>query len=163
MLKVKYLPSMIFSTTSCVWAARGWLNQEYGHGLLLYGLAYFLREMYLSTRGREYQYVIHGAIGAGGVVSALIAGPALYRDVYVSTALFEFTTPFLNIAKSYRTPLSYRIFAGVFFGSRIVMGTYYYVTEWYYATRVFSTALMILQYFWMYGIYLKSKEVLTLD
>jgi len=155
----KYLPSMIFSTTSFVWSVYGWYSNEYGMGLLLYALMYFLHELRTCINTGMHDHAIHGFIGAAGITMALIKGPNYYKHVYTTVSLFEFTTPFLNLAKSYRTPLAYKAFASTFVGSRIVLGTYFYMTQWFYLTGMFSTALMTLQYFWLYKIYLKSKEI----
>ena len=159
----KYVTSMIFSTTSFMWSVYGWYSNEYGMGLLLYALMYFLHETCTCIKNSRYEYAIHGFIGTAGITAALIRGPDYYKHVYTTVSLFEFTTPFLNLAKTCRTPLTYKAFASSFVGSRIVLGTYFYVTQWFYFTRVFSTGLMILQYFWLYKIYLKSKEIKSLS
>ena len=155
----KYVSSMVFSTTSFMWAMYGWYSNEYGMGLLLYALMYFLHEMCTCIKKARYEFAIHGLIGSAGITAALIQGPSYYKHVYTTVSLFEFTTPFLNLAKSYRTPLAYKAFASTFVGSRIMLGTYFYITQWFYLTWVFSTSLMMLQYFWLYKIYLKSREI----
>ena len=151
--------SLVFSTTSCMWSVYGWYSNEYGMGLLLYALMYFLHEMCTCVKTSRYDYAIHGFLGSAGITTALVRGPAYYKHVYTTVSLFEFTTPFLNLAKTYRTPLAYKTFVSTFVGSRIMLGTYFYMTQWFYFARVFSTAIMMLQYFWLYKIYLKSQEI----
>lgn len=74
-------------------------------------------------------------------------------------SIFEFSTPFLNIAKQYRTALSYKAFASAFFAGRILVGTYMYITTWVYLSYYMSTSMMALQYYWWVQICLKAREL----
>ena len=107
----------------------------------------------------DYQYVLHGGIATVGILTILARGPEYYKYVYHMLSVFEFSTPFLNIAKQYRTALSYKAFASAFFTGRILVGTYMYVTNWIYLSYYISTSMMMLQYYWLYKIYLKAKEL----
>lgn len=158
-MKAKYLRSLAFSTSSFVWSVYGWYTDAYNVGLLMYALAYFVREVYTCLKRSDYQYVFHGGIATAGITMALMRGPEYYKYIYHMLSIFEFSTPFLNIAKQYRTALSYKAFASAFFAGRILVGTYMYITTWVYLSYYMSTSMMALQYYWWVQICLKAREL----
>ena len=158
-MKAKYLRSFAFSVSSFIWSAYGWYTDTYDVGLLVYALAYFVREIYSCLLKADYQYVFHGGLASAGIITAMVRGPEYYRYIYHMLSLFELSTPFLNIAKQYRTKLSYQTFAASFFAGRILIGTYMYITTWIYLSMYLSTGMMALQYYWMMQICLKAKEL----
>lgn len=158
-MKAKYLNSLVFSTSTFIWSVYGWYTDMYNMGLLLYALSYFMREVYTCVKRSDYQYIIHGAAASTAIVTALAYGPEYYKYVYNGLSIFEFSTPFLNIAKEYRTALSYQAFASAFFTGRILIGTYMYLTVWMQVMWYTSSCMMVLQYYWLMQICLKAREL----
>ena len=120
-MNTKYLASTAFSVSSIIWSIYGWYNDSYGAGLLVYALMYFLYEVYSCVKKSDYQYVVHGFSASAAIIVAFMYGPSHYKYIYNALSIFELSTPFLNIAKQYRTNLSYKMFAGTFFTSRILV------------------------------------------
>ena len=160
-MNAEYLLSFLFSTSSLVWSIYGLYTDVYGAGLLLYALSYFAYELYTCIPKNDYQYVIHGALGATGIMTAFWYGPTYYKYVYDAITIFEASTPLLNIARNYRTMWSFQAFASAFFFFRIIVASYFYITQWIYIATYLSSCMMFLQYYWWMKIcakYIKLKE-----